>query len=352
MKKIAIFQYDLNVGGIQKSLINLLNNIDMSKYEIDLYLFKHGNFYETSINPKINIHYLKSYNYFNRIVFFDILKTFHKSKISKEYDVTIDFNSYSNECAVNAIKTKSKQKYIFAHNDVILKNKFEIKYKILTFFFRGKYKYFDKIIAVSEGVKESINKKYKIENEKIIVMPNYIDTDEILEKSKNSHDIRIDNNNYNLVSVGRMEKQKGYDITVNLMKDIVSKNKNIKLYIIGDGKERKKIEKLINKYNLNNNIILLGKKNNPYSIMKDMDALLLTSRYEGQGMVLLEAKTLGLDLFLPKHLEKYNKGIVGNDNLEEIIIKSKKKNKVIDKLEEYNKEIIKTFEKLLNMDVK
>lgn len=54
-KKIAIFQYDLNVGGIQKSLLNLLNNIDVDKYQIDLFLFSNVNFFEKEIPSSINI---------------------------------------------------------------------------------------------------------------------------------------------------------------------------------------------------------------------------------------------------------------------------------------------------------
>ena len=74
MKRIAIFQVDLAVGGIQRSLINLLNSIDYSKLYVDLYLFTNDKFYEESLPKEVNITYLNKLNKINKIVPFSILK--------------------------------------------------------------------------------------------------------------------------------------------------------------------------------------------------------------------------------------------------------------------------------------
>ena len=79
MKKIAIFQTDLNFGGIQKSLINLLNNIDYKKYEIDLYLTCKDNIFMSDLNKKVNVFYIKPLPYLTRVVYFKVLKCFYKS---------------------------------------------------------------------------------------------------------------------------------------------------------------------------------------------------------------------------------------------------------------------------------
>ena len=73
MKKIAIFQTDLTVGGIQKSLINLLNNIDYRKYKIDLYLTDKTNYYN-NLNKSVNVIYLNKLPYFTRFINFNLLK--------------------------------------------------------------------------------------------------------------------------------------------------------------------------------------------------------------------------------------------------------------------------------------
>ena len=78
---------------------------------------------------------------------------------------------------------------------------------------------------------------------------------------------------------------------------------------------------------------------NPYPYMTQMDALVLTSRHEGQGMVLWEAKALGLDLIFEKHLEKYNDAIEGQEDIVEAIINQKKHEKQLDSLDYYNLKI-------------
>ena len=131
MKKIAIFQYDLELGGIQKSLINLLNNLNLDEYEIDLYLFNKEDFYNIKIPNKVNIIYLPAFPTIYKVIPFSILMKQKKFNIKKDYDITIDFNGYSNECAIAALETRSKKKIIWCHNDIIIKYKNEWKYRIL-----------------------------------------------------------------------------------------------------------------------------------------------------------------------------------------------------------------------------
>lgn len=349
MKKIAILQYDLSVGGIQKSLINLLKSISKDKdYQIDLYLFDKTDFFQEKLN--INIIYLKKYPYFYRFIPFWLLMKMKKGQITKTYDIIIDFNSYKMECAINAIKSNAKEKIIWCHNDLVEKYKDDLKYRILWHFFKGKYKYFDKIVAVSEGAKESVIKKLKFNPKNIFVLPNMINVEEIKNKSKKDVKFIKKPNNYNLITVGRLCHQKGYDILLEIMSKV--NNNNLSLYIIGDGEDKDKLLKIIKQKGLSN-VYLLGKTNNPYAYMKQADGFILTSRYEGQGMVILEAKVIGLDIIIPKKLEKYIgiDDIKGYDNIISVLSnldsKSKKKEKKMDMLEDYNTNIINTFKEII-----
>lgn len=348
MKKIAIFQKDLKAGGIQKSLINLLKNIDLNKYEIDLYLFDNEIFFEDKL-PKINIIYLKKQNYLIRFIPFSLLKKISKYNIDKEYDIVIDYNSYDQSCALASVNTKAKRYIMWIHNDVIRERKNDIKYRILHFFFKGKYKYFNEYVGVSNGVIEPFKKLNKINNAKFSVIPNLIDSEEIINKSMEKSDITVDNNKYNLISVGRLVIQKGFDILIEDMKKIVSVRKDIHLYIIGDGEKRKSLEKQIKKNNLENYITLLGSKSNPYKYEALMDGFILESRYEGQGIVVLEAKVLGLDIIIPNRLSNYVTDVPFTDDIPNKVINLKKnKNKKYDKLNEYNKNILEKIYKLFD----
>ncbi len=347
MKKIAIFQRDLKAGGIQKSLINLLNNIDLNKYDIDLYLFDEEMFFEDKISKKINVIYLKPQNYFVRFIPFSLLKKTNKYNINKKYDISIDYNSYDQSCALASIKTDAKKHIMWIHNDVIRERKNDFRYRVAHFIFKSKFKYYDTFVGVSKGVIEPFKKLNKVNHGSFFVIPNFIDSDEIIKKSKEKVDIRVDNSKYNLISVGRLVVQKGFDILINDMKKIVSCKKDIHLYIIGDGYERKKLEKQIKKSKLENYITLLGSKSNPFKYESIMDGFILESRYEGQGIVILEAKVLGLDLIIPDRLRGYVEDIPFTDNVCNTVINiKKKKNKKIDRLENYNKKILEEIYKL------
>lgn len=348
MKKIAIFQNNLSVGGIQKSLINLLNQLDNTQYEIDLYLFENQTFFDVPIPEKVNVIIQKRSCILSKFAYFNVYKKFKKNIYKgKQYDVAIDFDSYQFDTAFGALSVNAKKRVIWIHNDVEIKIKDEVKYRILHHFFKGKYKYFDEFAAVSRGIVEPFRRVNKIGDKVIHVIPNYIDTKEIIEKSKEKSDLMLDSKKYNIVSVGRICHQKGFDILVNNMKEIIDKRKDVHLYIIGDGPDRGKIEHLIEEKKLKEYITLLGNQKNPFKHIKDMDGFVLTSRYEGQGMVILEAMCLGLDIFITKNLEKYNENIDGYEDIVEPIVNAKRKNKTINELKEYNNNITKKIENLL-----
>ena len=139
-KKIAIFQSDLKIGGIQKSLINLLNNLDKKKYEVDLYIFESGDF-KIFIPEWINVIKLnkglglKKYRHFNTVNKHNNIKV-----LDKEYDLSIDYNGYDSYCSLGALKVNSKKKVIWIHNDLFQKYDSEWKYRVLYKYGKNKFK--------------------------------------------------------------------------------------------------------------------------------------------------------------------------------------------------------------------
>lgn len=345
MKNIAIFQTDLNIGGIEKSLINLLNNIDYTKYNIDLYLFNKNNLFINDIPKQVNVIYLKSKRY-NRFIYFNILNKLYKNKIIKEYDVSIDYNSYSMDTALACLNCKSKKKVIYVHNDIKIKLHEEYKYRILYHFFKEKYKYFDEIVGVSKSVIDTFKEVTGLKDKKYFVIPNIINTKEIFDKKDDYIEFSIDENKYNLCTSGRLVHQKGFDLLLLYISELTKYRKDFHLYMIGDGPLREDLIKMINKLNINSYVTLCGYKKNPYAIMNKMDGFILTSRYEGQGMVFLEAKALGLDIVMPKHLEKYIDDIKGTNDIVDALNKLKKHSKKLNSLDKYNNKSIKEFYKL------
>lgn len=347
MKKVAIFIDNLHVGGIQKSIVNILNNIDYKRVRVDLYLFDTNDFY--NINKNVNIIRLDKPNKIYKFLPFNIVKYILKIEILNEnYDVSIDFDSYQMHTAIGTLNCNSKKKVIWIHNDIAIKLREEFKYKILHFFFRNKYKEFDAFCAVSNGALESFKYLYNFDNKVYLTIPNYINTKEIYDKMFDNIDIDIDKTKMNIVTVGRLCHQKGIDIMLEKMYLLKKFRSDFHLYIIGDGPDKNALLEYVIKHNLQNEITFLGNQSNPFKYMKEMNLFYLQSRYEGQGMVILEALSVGLDVLIPKHLEKYCPNVVGVEDPLEYLKKYKNKNKnEFDDLHDYNNLVIKKWKDLL-----
>ena len=241
----------------------------------------------------------------------------------------------------------AKKRILWIHTDLELLRKESHRKWNLIKLLNNKYSFYDKFVMVSKGVYNSFPKKWLI-NKDYAVIPNILDTKKIDEKSKEPTEINIDKKLLNIVCVARLEPVKQIDIILKYLYELKKVRTDFHFYIIGDGSERKKLEKITNKYKLNNNISFLGYKKNPYSIMKQMDVFILTSKREGQPVCILEAAYLGLKILIPSHLEKYTEiGIKGTENILETLKRmTKNKEKYTIDFEKYNKKILEKFYKL------
>lgn len=347
MKTIAIFSNDLSVGGIQKSLYNLLNNIDLIEYQVDVYLLRDNNFYQDKIPKRVNIYYLNNNRKIFMLIPFSLLKLIYRYKgISKAYDIAIDYDSYQPLTAINTLKCQAKKKIMWIHSDWEKKYQYDKKFRISFFFTKKKNKEFDEYVGVSEGVIKPFKKINKLNQKKFRIIPNLINKEEILKKATEECKLMVDTKNYNLCSVGSMVYAKGFDLLIDYIKDLTKYRKNFHLYLIGDGPERKKLEEQVKEYKIDNYVTFLGYQKNPYKYMNLMDGFILTSRYEGQGMVLWEAKVLGLEIFMTKNLEKYNPGLEGYKDIVNVLKNAEKKEKKQNNLIDYNKKIIEKINEL------
>lgn len=346
-KRIAIFQKDLGPGGIQKSLVNLLNHIDNKKYEIDLYLWDKKTFFEIK-NPEVNIIWMKQKNkvseFFYKLTPFEIQKFFYHSSIKKHYDIAIDYSSYANYCALEALKINTTKRAIWIHNDVERNLATEKKYKVLWAVFKKKFNKFDEVVAVSEGAKKSFAKKTNIPLERIKVVSNYVDVEEIIKKSKEKIDQKFSEDTINIVALGRLTYQKGFDILIENFKQAVKTNPSLRLYIIGDGPEKEQLIKQTGEFY--EYVFFVGEKRNPYPYLAMADAFISTSRFEGQGMAILEAKVLGLPIIIPKHLARTVVGIDPVDDVARAMAKVKRTKHNTDNLVEYNQNVLSGFDEI------
>ena len=349
MKRIAIFQSDLNVGGIQKSIVNLLKNIDYERFEVDLFLSERSEFWKVDFPEQLHIRYLKPTSSVYKYMPFDMARRLLHYDFSDcgEYDLAIDFNSYQCSCAVGATSIPAKYRAMWVHNNVEIKLHDEWKYRVLWHFFKGKFKYYDAFVCVSEALIAPFRKMSGVENKPFLVIQNYIDVGEIHRKMlEEPEDLKLDAGCVNFVALGRLCHQKGYDLMLETFAAACEQRRDLRLYIIGDGPDREALEKQRDELGLREKVSFLGNQANPYAYMSKMDAFLSTSRYEGQPLNIMEAMAVGLPLYCAKNLEKYTEGLQGCEDLVGAIAAAQKEDRHPDDLAAYNTRILQELEAL------
>ena len=351
MKRVAIFQSDLGVGGIQKSIINLLKNLDYDKLDVDLYLSESTEFWDIDFPEKLNVKHLKPISGIFKFIPFDIARKLAAPDFSGcgEYDVAIDFNSYQFSCAAGATTIPAKRRVMWVHNNVEIKLGDEWKYRTLWFFFKGKFKYYDKIVCVSKALVEPFKKMSGVKDKEFGVIQNFIDVSEIRRKSEmEPENFSVDENCLNFVALGRLCHQKGYDIMLDIFAKACEQRDDIRLYIIGGGPDEAVLKEQAKNLGIENKVCFLLNQSNPYCYMNKMDAFLSTSRYEGQPLNIMEAMAVGLPLYCSKNLEQYSEGLEGREDLVSAIVNAEKMPKQPDDLKAYNQLIIDSIVELAN----
>ncbi len=149
-----------------------------------------------------------------------------------------------------------------------------------------------RIVAQTPQMAQEIEKHFGIKREKIVTQINPIDKETIQKNLKERVEI-FDTKYRNLVAVGRLSYQKGFDLLIQVMEKVIKEAPKTRLYILGEGEDREKLQKLIDDYRLDKHVFLMGFQQNPHKYIQAADAFVLSSRWEGLPNVVLEAMYIG-----------------------------------------------------------
>lgn len=323
MKKKLLFVIPtLDLGGAEKSLINLLQSIDYEKYEVDLFMFVKRGVFLDLIPKKVKV--LKNssnYKLFSRSVFYAIPLFIFSGKFKLAFHRLLFAvkNRYIRKSSVNEqytwkhvslflpkIKTfydlsvgyLEKSTYYFVADNTLGKRKvgwIHTDLEALKLDFNFEKGYFDKLdylVTVSEGLTARLCLKLPDIKNKTFTIENINSEKSINLLANESTDIKFSKTNFNIIFVGRLVKEKGLFLAIDAIKILVEKNINVKFYIVGKGNMEKELKKYIKQKGLQKNIIFLGMQSNPYVLIKQADVFLMSSYYEGKSIALEEAKIL------------------------------------------------------------
>lgn len=319
MKKILITIDSLRIGGAEKSLITLLGMLDYSKYDVDLQLFSYSGELMSFIPKEVNVLPLPEHNRFfsqpihkkilspvkffrqlkyslklrrpgisnskRNLLFWDLIKPYVPRNPVK-YDLAIAYSQgvptfYTAECVSASKKLGWINAFIIFEED--------IKSKVLQI-----YSGLDMVIAVSEELRRYLlTELFSDSNYKVTTIRDILDANTIRKLS--SLECRPLKNDFSsvIMTVGRLDiVGKGYDIALKAAVELRKRGVLFKWYVVGDGPQRNELQEYINTNEMEDYFILLGASPNPYPLMKQCDVYVQTSRKEGFGLTVAEARIL------------------------------------------------------------
>lgn len=353
MKKILIVNNNLDMGGIQKSLVNLLKEVH-SSYDITLLLFSKSGALLKEVPEDINIItpnrcyrmlgltraeltkypflfclksiLMKHASIFSRKSAMKILGLFQR-KI-KGYDLVISYSHlfkykyFANGCADFVLdKTIAKQKICLVHCDYLNSGTISAQNN-------NRYSEFDRIACCSDSVRKRFLDGSHMSPNKVFTLRNFYDFSIVKLANQKPHVYEEDK--VNLLTVARLSPEKGIDKAIDAI--YATGRKNINYYIIGDGPQRNALGKKVKNYCMGEQIIFLGEQQNPYQYMLNADYLLVPSLHEAAPMVFDEANILGLPIISTnttsaREMVACNGGVISEtfDELEKILMNLKKR---------------------------
>lgn len=325
-KNILIVSHAMEIGGAERALLGLLNCIDTDRYDVDLFLYRHTGELMKLI-PQ-NIHLLPESAKYKEIAV-PIMQTLkHRQfKIAwgrfqgkrkavqyvkkhfpgtdnqvaltyshqytmkympmisdKEYDLAISFLTPHYYVAE---KVMAKKKIAWIHTDYSF-----IQVDVSTEL--EMWNQYDDIVSISDHVTEAFLKKFPSLRDKIILIENIVSPQFIRQQAELRDEVLgSSGSQIKLLSIGRFSNAKNFDNIPDICRRIVRRGMNIKWYLIGYGGDEALIKSKIAEARMEECVIILGKKDNPYPYIKACDLYVQPSRYEGKAVTVREAQILG-----------------------------------------------------------
>jgi len=289
---VAFLVDSLSGGGAQKVFIRLASEFYKRGYRVSLLTFKKDGPNLENVPPSVPVVEISRVHFIMSTV--KLLSYLRNSKC----DVLISGLNYSNVISyltslfIKDVKFIRSQHSVFKGSSSMEADKLK-KYRRKLFvkpLMRKVFKNSENIVAVSPGVKDDLMKYLDVDSRNIKVVYNPVLSDELLAKSRElvSHEW-FESGKSVVLGVGRLSMAKDFKTLVKAFSIVNKHNNDTRLIILGDGEQRDELQLLINQLELRNKVCLPGFVNNPFKYMRNSKVFVLSSRWEGFGLVLAEA---------------------------------------------------------------
>lgn len=293
MKKVLISIYNLQGGGAEKVLINLLDSFDYESYDVTLFVLRKEGIYLNKIPNKIKIIYgfktLFGRKISNKVFNFFRPSVLYKMFIKEHFDIEISFlEGYATKIISGSFNKSKKIAWVHADfntyhwTESIFSYKEELSY----------YEAYDNIVCVSNECRKSFNKMYNL-CDKTLTIYNLLDKNLENYPKINFNNVFKSDKKIKLLYVGRLEKEKGVDRLICAYKDILDMGyTNTSLSILGDGSLFNALKEYISNNSMDEYVNLISFKENVYDYILSSDFIIVPSYSESYSMVLAEGISL------------------------------------------------------------
>jgi len=327
MKRILIFSHAMELGGAERALLGLLENIDYSRCQVNLFLMRHAGELLQYLPEKVNLlpeipQYASLAVPIGQVIRqgqflvaagrtvgkLKAAQRVRRLKLPPDNGVSLEYShKYTVACmpdigngiydlAVSFLtphyfvsqKVQAKKKAAWIHTDYT-KVKVDVESEL------NMWAAYDYIISISEAVSQSFLTVFPSLGDKLIVIENLMPVNSIREQAEEFSvaDEMPDDGTKKLLSIGRFCTAKNFDNVPDICRRILQRGINVRWYLIGFGSDETLIRQKIAECGMEDHVIILGKKTNPYPYIKACDFYVQPSRYEGNSVSVHEAQILG-----------------------------------------------------------
>ncbi len=293
MKKILFLIHDLGQGGAEKVLVNLVNNMDRTKFDISVKVLFAGGVNEQFLREDVHFSACFPRDIPGNSKLMKLLspKQLFRLFVKEDYDIIVSYLEGPSARIVSGCPSKHTKIYCWIHS-------MQSTRKIASIGFRSFreakhcYSRFDRIFCVSKLVKACFQSIFSIERS-VDVLYNTVESDKILALAQEATDIAFPDSAVNLIGVGTLKETKGFHRLIHIQKRLSDAGQNTHLYILGKGPERKSLENLAAELGIANQVTFLGYQTNPYRFVAKSDLFLCASQSEGFSTAATEALIVG-----------------------------------------------------------
>jgi len=293
MKKVLFFIHDLGQGGAEKVLVNLVNNMDSTKFDISVISIFGGGVNEQFLKPHIKYRsvFKKAFPANSKIMKLFTPKFLHKFCIKEHYDIEVSYLEGPSARIISGCPDKDTKLVSWIHVE-------QHRMKTLASSFRNEneaircYNRFNRTVCVSEFVKNDFSTILNFKKP-IGVLYNTVESD-FIRKSAEDTDVKfVDDNKLKLIAVGTLKQSKGYVRLLKVLKKLNDEKYPVHLYILGIGPMQEELANIIQKDNMTDYVTLLGYDTNPYKYVSKSDLFVCASFAEGFSTAATEALIVG-----------------------------------------------------------